>query len=110
MGFLLVGEDGGGGEDLGDVISGVQCGAFRDVGHRKSPDRACAGGGCVLWWCGVRAGSVSRYPPFPVRRWCANVSVKGHEKRDRPEGRSLKLAYEHHNPVVRHAGQVVFFA
>lgn len=48
MGLLLVGEDGGGGEDLGDVLSGVQCGAFREAGMKKAPTGRVPVGLCVV--------------------------------------------------------------
>lgn len=37
MSLLLIREDGGVGEDLGDVVSGVQCWAFREAGIEKPP-------------------------------------------------------------------------
>ena len=72
MSFLLVGEGGGGVEDLGDVISGVQCGAFREAGIEKPPsDEVPVGAVCCG---GVRSGRGTCHgiplPGAPVVRGC----------------------------------------
>lgn len=63
MSFLFVGEDGGGGEDLGDVVSGVQCGAFRDVGMKKAPTGRVPVGAVCCGGAGSGRGACHGIPP-----------------------------------------------
>lgn len=72
MSLLLVGEDGGGGEDLGDVVSGVQCGAFREAGMKKPPSDEVPVGAvcCVVRWSGRGACHGIPLPGAPVVREC----------------------------------------